>query len=358
VESQGLTWHQHGEYWNEGSYYELTATEVDVVEAATNELHARCLEAVQHVIDNRLYSKLGYDDEVAKLVEWTWEKEPPSLYGRFDFAWDGSGAPKMLEYNADTPTSLVEAAVVQWKWLEDLFPDADQFNSLHESLIELWKEFTPYLANPRVHFASMDDIEDGTTVTYLLDTARQAGLDGLILPISEIGWDNEAREFVDAAEYGVATCFKLYPWENMADEDFFPFAYEARERTTWIEPAWKMILSNKAILPILWELFPDHPNLLPAFRDKPRFGMREYVSKPFWGREGWGTVVQAGARTEGSFDGSQPVVYQQFHDAVVGGYRPTLGSWMVGQEAHGMGIRETQGLIAGNTSKFVPHLFR
>ncbi len=358
VESQGLAWHQHVEYWNESAYYEFTAAEVDVLEAATNELHARCLEAVQHVIDNKLHSKFGYSDETARLIEWSWEKEPPSLYGRFDLAWDGSGAPKMLEYNADTPTSLVEAAVVQWYWLQDVFPDADQFNSLHESLIALWVEFVPYLNSTGVHFASMDDVEDGTTITYLLDTATQAGLDGRILPISEIGWDRDAREFVDSEGSAVQTCFKLYPWENIADEEFFPHVWEAREKTQWMEPAWKMLLSNKAILPVLWELFPEHPNLLPSFFEKPRFGLREFVVKPFWGREGYGMAATVGGRTVGETDGSQPMVYQAWHDVTVGGLRPTLGSWIVGQSAHGMGIRETAGLIADNTSQFVPHLFR
>jgi glutathionylspermidine synthase len=36
------------------------------------------------------------------------------LYGRFDLAYRGDGPPKLLEYNADTPTALFEAAVVQW----------------------------------------------------------------------------------------------------------------------------------------------------------------------------------------------------------------------------------------------------
>lgn len=37
-----------------------------------------------------------------------------------------------------------------------------------------------------------------------------------------------------------------------------------------IEPAWKLVLGNKAILPLLWEMFPDHKNLLPAYFIDPR----------------------------------------------------------------------------------------
>lgn len=122
MQAVGLAWHTPGRpYWNESAFYEFTAREVDILEAATNELEAMSLAAVQ------------------PLIEHSWEAEQPSLYGRFDLAWGGEASPKLLEYNADTPTSLVEAAVAQWYWLEDTHPGADQFNSIHERLIAAWE---------------------------------------------------------------------------------------------------------------------------------------------------------------------------------------------------------------------------
>ena len=67
----------------------------------------------------------------------------------------------------------------------------DQFNSIHERLIALWKDLAQYLPGRRIDFCSMDDAEDGMTVTYLQDTAQQAGLETSIFPIDEIGWDGE-----------------------------------------------------------------------------------------------------------------------------------------------------------------------
>src|SRR5438874_2169889 len=187
VEEAGLTWHS-GEvpYWNEAAFYEFTAKEVDVLEKATNELEKMTLQAAQHVIDNKLYARMGIPEIAIPLIEASWEAEPPSLYGRFDFVYDGT-LPKLLEYNADTPTSLLEAAVVQWYWLQDLFPKRDQFNSLHERLIALWKELGRYFPGRRIDLCSMDDAEDGMTVTYLQDTAQQAGLEATIFPIDQIG---------------------------------------------------------------------------------------------------------------------------------------------------------------------------
>ena len=42
-----------------------------------------------------------------------------------------------------------------------------------------------------------------------------------------------------------------------------------------IEPSWKLILGNKAILPLLWEMFPEHKNLLPAYFMDPIKQMRQ-----------------------------------------------------------------------------------
>src|SRR5690242_16101813 len=251
VEEVGLVWHS-GErpYWCESAFYEFGAREVEVLEAATNELEKMTLAAAQHVIDNRLYSRLGIPARAVPLIESSWEAEPPSLYGRFDLAYDGDHPPKLLEYNADTPTCLLEAAVVQWYWLQDLFPKRDQFNSLHERLIALWKELTPYLPGSRVDFCSMDDAEDGMTVTYLQDTAQQAGLQATIFPIDEIGWDG--AKFVGPDSEPLTAVFKLYPWEWMVREEFGQ--HIGRTDTLWIEPPWKMLLSNKGILPILWKL--------------------------------------------------------------------------------------------------------
>jgi len=78
--------------------------------------------------------------QAADRIRETWNFEPPpALYGRLDLVYDG-GQIKLLEYNADTPTALVEAAVTQWYWLEDTFADADQFNSIHEKLVAKWKD--------------------------------------------------------------------------------------------------------------------------------------------------------------------------------------------------------------------------
>ncbi len=388
VETAGLTFHSPEDlnaaypgavYWDESACYEFTAAEVDTLEAAANELQTMCLAAAQHVIDRKRYADLTIPPQAIPLIEWAWNNEPPALYGRFDLMYDGSGPPKLLEYNADTPTSLIEAAVIQWDWLKDTSPSYDQFNSLHERLIAKWKDITPYLRQP-IHFASADSEEDVLTVTYLRDTAQQAGLETAQLLMEEVGWDDSANRFVDLEEKTIVSLFKLYPWETLLAEPYVPAALVFYRSVTWIEPIWKMLLANKGILPILWELYPRHPLLLESYFDSPG-PLTRFVQKPLLSREGANVTIstpEGTVQTEGDygqgrficqalanparFDAGTHFLPQHTADPFAVGNAdvryPVLGLWMIDQECGGMGIRESRTPVTGNLSSFVPHRFR
>jgi glutathionylspermidine synthase len=352
VESVGLIYHHTaaGAYWDESLCYELTLEEVLRIERATTELHRLALEAAQHIIDNHRYSEFGIPAWVVPLIENAWRSEPPSLYGRMDLAFDGDRV-TLLEYNADTPTALVEAAVAQWFWLQDVSPTADQFNSLHEKLIAKWKDLAAW--SP-VHFAHVNQAEgeDLMTVTYLRDTAEQAGVQTFGLAVEDIGWDGDA--FVDLDNRPIRTLFKLYPWEWLIHESFG--VHVAHVEMDWIEPVWKMLLSNKAILAVMWEIAPDHPHLLPAYLDGPR-ELTAYARKPRLSREGSNVTIVDGSRgdhEDGDY-GDEGFVYQAL--AGLSEHAPILGSWLIDGEPAGMGIREPQSgrRITTNVSRFVPH---
>lgn len=358
VEEIGLTYHshEHGPYWDESACYELTAAEVTTLEKAAHELHYRCIDAAEAVIKNGQWARLGIPPAAVPAILKSWERDDFSLYGRFDLAFDGSGTPKLLEYNADTPTALVEAAVAQWFWLQETRPDADQFNSLHERLIEAWRRWQ----GTTIHFASVrDNAEDEQTVLYLRDTCTQAGVATRAVYIDDIGWDAANGAFVDLDNQRITHCFKLYPWEWMWHEDFGQ--HLVHEPTQFIEPAWKMLLSNKGLLPVLWELFPDHPNLLPAYDTAAPLGSR-YVRKPKLSREGANvTWVDGGVAVEetGGDYGEEGHVYQAAIDLPeFDGNRVVCGVWVVDHEPAGLGLREDTRRITGNLSRFVPHFFR
>ncbi|CAD6878453.1 Similarity with glutathionylspermidine synthase (EC 6.3.1.8), group 1 [Methylomonas albis] len=358
VEAVGMIYHTlDGDvYWDESACYRFTANQIDILDDTTAELHALCLQAVQAIIDRKLFNKLLIPDWAVPYIVDSWERREPSVYGRFDLAWDGSGQPKLLEYNADTPTALLEAAVVQWFWLRDCYPNADQFNSIHEKLLVFWQHYRQ--RQPSLHFAGVDSSdEDSGNLEYMRDTAVQAGLQTHRLAIDQIGWDASRQRFVDLRNNPINALFKLYPWEWLLQEEFGPYLPQARP--AMLEPPWKLLLSNKGLLPILWELFPSHPNLLEAsFADKPLLG--DYVRKPLYSREGANIQIRRGAslvETGGSY-GGEACIYQRYTPLPnFAGNFPVIGSWVIADQPAGIGIREDKTEITGNNSRFIPHYF-
>ncbi|MFB7451025.1 glutathionylspermidine synthase family protein [Streptomyces sp. NPDC056194] len=377
VEEQGLVYpltrHPDGSlrpYWDESAYYSFSLPEVEALEEVVEELHALCLAAAAHIVEHDRFAELGITDpRLAGLVAESWRRraELPSLYGRFDLRYDGTGPAKMLEYNADTPTSLVEAASPQWFWMEERFPGADQWNSLHERLVGAWRRQAPLLPPGPVHFAHSDGDELGEdlmTVAYLRETAQQAGLDTEMLSVERIGWDRLSRRFVDDRLRFLRSCFKLYPWEWLTTDRFGRHVLDTLDNgggtgtTCWIEPAWKMLLSNKALLAILWELNPGHPNLLPAYLDGPRelASTTGWVAKPLLGREGAGVTLHE-AGTEPFVRDGEACCYQELAPLPdFDGNRVVLGAWVVEDEAAGLGIRESAGLVTDEYARFLPHV--
>lgn len=368
AEALGFTWrHLDGQrYWDERAYYAFTLEEVEEeIETPAAELHALCLELVAEVVKSEeLMARLAIPETVRDLVADSWARRDPSLYGRFDFAYDGTGPAKLFEYNADTPTSIYESAAFQWVWLEDLIAagalpaDADQFNSLHEKLEARFRAIFP--GGGFVHFAAdPDSIEDRQNVKYLEDIATQAGLEPKFAPLAGIGLDADGR-FVDQDNYIIQALFKLYPWEEMFREEYA--SNITGSKTRFIEPAWKAILSNKGLLPLLWSRHAGHPNLLPAFfEDDPKAaGLgRSYVRKPLFSREGANIELVKDGRRAKVLDlgyGEEGWVRQGLHPLTAFDRNyPVVGAWIVGDEPAGIGIREDRSRVTKNLSRFIPH---
>lgn len=356
VKELGLAWHHDDAatpYWDETAAYEMNDVEIDLLEETAAEIHQLYFEATDHVIQKNRWPELGIPPEHIPLIRRSWDEDEFTLYGRFDFLLDRWGQPVLLEYNADTPTALLEASVVQWHWLQEVKPGCDQWNGMHEQLVAAWKRLPP---GP-VHLASIaDGWEDEITTAYLEDTARQAGLTTTRLAMAALGWDAAKRRFTDEEEKEISTLFKLYPWEWMLREDFAAHLPESGCR--FLEPPWKVLWSNKAMLPILWELFPSHPALLPCYRDARLLG-DTYVKKPLFSREGANvTIVQQGKTTDiqdGPY-GAEGFIYQALaENEPQDGRWPVLGVWMIDGTPAGMGIREDSKRITANTSRFIPH---
>ncbi len=370
AQAEELGFHYHtiddAPYWDETACYRFSLQQIeDDIEDPSEAIEGLCFEVVERAVNSEeVMSKLAIPEDFWDYIRTSWLNKEKNLYGRLDFSYDGSGPAKLLEYNADTPTSLFESAAVQWHWLEqamerDIIPkDCDQFNSIHERLVEAFQNME---INGRLHLAACQNSpEDEGTVRYIEECAVQAGVDTNFLYMEEIGIDPEGH-FTDLDDMGIRTLFKLYPWEWIMTDEFGKAAPQSG--VTFIEPAWKAILSNKGLLPLLWEMFEGHPNLLPAyFADDPRISNLQggYVKKPLFSREGSNVEIVKPGEAPISVDGpygKEGYIVQALHSLpVFEGNHTVIGSWLVASQPCGMGIREDNSPITKDSSRFLPHV--
>lgn len=362
VESQGMLYHTvNGQrYWDESAYYAFTDTEIAILKKATTELNGICLEAVGHVVQAGMYDRFRIPDGFSTLIENSWRRQDPALYGRFDLIfYNEKIAPKMLEYNADTPTSLLESALIQRYWQEDRFPDCRQFNTIDRCLIERWRSIAQTGHIDQVHFTCAEHHpEDLGNTVYLSLTAEKAGIPTEFTFIQQMPWDSQIGAFRSAGGTPISALFKLYPWEWMLSDRCGVHLKEESMRI--LEPAWKLLLSSKAILPLLWELFPNHPNLLPAYPVPDPLNGR-FVKKPVFSREGANIQIFINGterldHCKGPYH-KNGYIYQAFSPLPeFNGNRTVLGAWVIGEKPAGIGIREDKALITKNSSRFIPHI--
>ena len=329
-------------------------------------------------------------------VKRSWAARESDMLGRFDFSWDGRGEPKLLEYNADTPTILVETAVGQQMWLdmkngeggEELF----QFNCIHSNIVSAWQKIVP--KGNRVDFMNISenvsnmDTEEKEHIRYLKNTAIEA-----FLRIGHMDFDNElfsddfsamSTDIERSGQKKAKYVWKGRPYEWLAYDTKaqHAFAEDNIEKYRWIEPPWKLILANKAILPLLWEMFPQHPNLLFSTYDRNHeivsSALYKLVSKPKYGREGQGVVYSSrfnGAdefigesdrasyvsKGGGASDQTESVylgepVFQEFHNTGRFSERKiVIGSWVIFGQPSGICVREDSSETTLDNSSFVPH---
>ncbi len=370
AEANGFIFHHvDGEmYWDERACWQFSLSEVEnEIEDPTTELYAMCLQLVDEACGSQqVMEQLAIPEPMWDVIARSWRSGEASLYGRFDFAYDGSGPAKLLEFNADTPTSVYETAFFQWRWLEDMIAsgelpaETDQFNRLHEALVERFGQM--FTKGSLVHMSGVEAmVEDRATVAYFEDLAGQAGLETRFIDVEQIQI-NENGQFVDNDGYHIAAIFKLYPWEDIMREDVAESI--ADSGTLFVEPPWKAILSNKAMLPLLWDRHRGHRNLLPAAfagtEAAKELEREPHVTKPFFSREGADIELFDGeARHKGPEQGygEEGAIIQAYAPiARHGENHAVIGSWVVGDDPAGMSVREDASPITRDLARYLPHI--
>ena len=375
LESLGFVWHTDSDEtpYVADTLVVLTEAEAEAYYEAGNLLYDMFIEAAQYVIDNNLFHEIGIPFNLVEIIKESWENDVHwHLYGRFDLAGGIDGRPiKLLEFNADTPTALFETAIVQWAMLKQSgMEETAQFNGVYEALLENFKRlvtleedistFEQRYEGWKFLFTSIrGNSEEENTVRLLQHIATEAGYITEFAYIDEVAFDEREGIFYNEEQYEL--WFKLIPWEDIALEEpdlAMMLTHIVKNQTAIIfNPAYTLIFQSKGLLPILWQLYPDHPLLLEsAF--KP-LSVEKQVQKPVFGREGESVRIlengQVTVGNDGDYD-NHKMVYQAYtplpQDNQGSSYQAGV---FFAYEACGVGFRKG-GEILNNTSKFVGHI--
>ena len=376
LESIGFYWHtdEDGSSYISDEIVKVSEIEAMTFYEASNELYDMFVEAGDYVIENDLLHEIGIPFNLQELVKLSWENDVHwHLYGRFDFAGGLDGYPlKLLEFNADTPTMLLETAIIQWAILKkNGLDESRQFNNIHECLLKNFQrlvtleesvdKFSEYYEGWKILFSCVKgSSEEEATTKYLQMIAEEAGFETEFAFIDEIEFDDEGVYYQDNSyEY----IFMLVPWEDIAiDEPELASILTQivkNQKAIILNPAYTLMFQSKAMMKILWDLFENHPLLLETSFE-PLDG-KPYVKKPIFGREGDnveifdenGDLIDS---HEGEY-GNQNFIYQEFaqlnQDENENFYQPSV---FFAFEGCGLGFRRENGLIMDNLSKFVGHI--
>ena len=379
LESIGFIWHTDEDKTSyiANEVVQITQEEAEAYYEACNELYDMFCEAGDYVIENNLFHEINIPFNLVDAIKESWENDVHwHLYSRFDLAGGIDGKPiKLIEFNADTPTSLFETAIIQWALLKaNNLDEASQFNNVYEALkdnfkriitldtdIEKFEEHYQELGWKILFSSIAGSIEDENTTKLLQHIATEAGFNTDFEYIDKVEFSDDG---IFAKEQSFEFWFKLIPWEDIAidENELALLLTEILENRKAIifNPAYTLMFQSKGFMKILWDLYPDHPLLLETsfepLQDKKQ------VEKRCFGREGANTKIinkdgSIDVETDGAYEGHK-AIYQEYvelpKDEQGNSYQAGV---FFAYEACGLGFRRGEKIL-DNMSKFVGHIIK
>jgi glutathionylspermidine amidase/synthetase len=330
---------------NQHRFVVLSETALQELKRATNELHALFMHATDYVLrDDSLLEKFNIPRGVWPRIQQSWDnRRNQMITGRFDFALSARGL-KVYEYNCDSASCHMDAGKIQGKWAAHFGCDVgrDPGHRLQQALVDAWRDSD---VDDVLHILIDRDLEETFHALFMQEAMEAAGIPSKILHgMSGVTW-NVDGDVVDADGVKIRWVWKTWAWETAldqlraeCDDDEERLVLPGRPRAgaprlvdvllrpevMVYEPLWTLIPSNKAILPVLCQLFPNYPYLLEsAFELTETIRSRGYVQKPIVGRCGANIRLYDENQvlmeeTSGSFESRSQVYQELFMMPVVG----------------------------------------
>jgi glutathionylspermidine amidase/synthetase len=369
----------HSQEAYENTYCVMSQTAKQEVVRATNELHALFLHATDYVLQNEyLLEHFNIPNVLWPRIKQSWNnRRNQMITGRFDFSLSARGL-KLYEYNADSASCHMECGKIQGLWgdYKNCDDGADAGSPLFFDLVDAWKENH---VDGLVHIMLDDDDEENYHALYMQSTMKKAGIESkLVYGTQQLSWSKDGY-VVDVDGLAIKWVWKTWAWETALEQlrdelNNNEYATEdipknkkpqlmdvfLHPETMVIEPLWTVVTSNKAMLPILWQMFPNHPYLLNAqFELTPDLQKEGYVSKPIAGRCGLNIILfdkqdKTLSETQGQFSQQDSIFQSLYPLPKFNGLNVQLCTFTAGGYYAGACIRTDASMIITNKSDLLP----
>lgn len=373
----------NGHFINQDPYQYFTISESAEQELikATNELHLMYLHATDKVMkDDNLLALFDIPKILWPRLRLSWQRRRHHMItGRMDFCMDERGL-KVYEYNADSASCHTEGGLILEQWLKQGYYGTghNPAEGLLDELAGAWKHSR---ARPFVHIMQDKDLEENYHAKFIQRSLTQAGFESKILfGLDELRWD-AAGQLIDADGRLVNCVWKTWAWETAIEQvrEVSADEYAAvpirtghpqnevrlidvllRPEVLVFEPLWTVIPGNKAILPVLWSLFPHHRYLLDTdFVVNDEQAKTGYAVKPISGRCGnnidlIGPQDEVLDQTSGQFVDRKNIYQQLWCLPKVDGKYIQVCTFTVGGNYGGTCLRGDSSLVVKKESDIEP----
>ncbi|PXL52570.1 bifunctional glutathionylspermidine amidase/synthase [Klebsiella variicola] len=373
----------NGHFINQDPYQYFTISESAEQELikATNELHLMYLHATDKVMkDDNLLALFDIPKILWPRLRLSWQRRRHHMItGRMDFCMDERGL-KVYEYNADSASCHTEGGLILEQWLKQGYYGTghNPAEGLLDELAGAWKHSR---ARPFVHIMQDKDLEENYHAKFIQRSLTQAGFESKILfGLDELRWD-AAGQLIDADGRLVNCVWKTWAWETAIEQvrEVSADEYGAvpirtghpqnevrlidvllRPEVLVFEPLWTVIPGNKAILPVLWSLFPHHRYLLDTdFVVNDELAKTGYAVKPISGRCGnnidlIGPQDEVLDKTSGQFVDRKNIYQQLWCLPKVDGKYIQVCTFTVGGNYGGTCLRGDSSLVVKKESDIEP----
>lgn len=330
IKSHGLTYSINNDengkkyhYWNENHVYVVKDEYIDDIEIATKRIHEKIIDTIPFLIEEN-YDKnspffLGFNEKTLEYIKDSYKKydnadyKQSNVIEKVNFSIDNDNKLHLHSTQLHDYNDLLESSIVQYLFLEELYPDNDQYNSISNNIVHAFANIKQSLPNNIMTFCLSNHNKNGKHLMntyYLMDCAQQAGIKTKINSIEKIHVDESSLTIKDIDGNTIINSFFNYPVYETVKSDYIQLLI-SNDKTieNLYEPLWKSLLRDDITMKALQHLYQDEELLIDNKDIK-------------------------------TFDNNYPII----------------NSWVIDNEPSGMAIKEKIGELNSMKEHFIPHI--